>query len=161
MPQDRYAWSVETARALRAGNLKSVNLIEVAEELEELGRSEPRELASRVKQIIEHLLKLRLVSGVKGQQNKRGWQASVIRQQSELRSLLEESPSLKRRLTPEFLGKCYRATAPAIAVEYNVKPPVTCPFPLAEILPEDASSGRSMKTRKTTQQARTHKGRTR
>jgi hypothetical protein len=160
MPQDRYAWSVQTARALRSGNLKSVNLIEVAEELEELGRSEPRELASRVKQIMEHLLKLRLVGGVKAQQNKRGWQASIIRQRSELQSLLEESPSLKRRLTPEFLEKCYRATAPAIGVEYNVKSPVECPFSLADILPENASLNRSRKARKTTQKARTHKGRT-
>jgi hypothetical protein len=72
--QDRHAWAIETARRLRAG--EAVDSAAIAEEIEQLGRSDARELESRVTQILEHLLKLRIVAGPALERNTRGWKAS-------------------------------------------------------------------------------------
>jgi uncharacterized protein DUF29 len=101
---DRYAWAMETARRLRAG--EPVNRVEVAVEIEQMGRCDARELDSRVTQILEHLLKLRLLDATDLEMNSRGWQASIARQRGEIMSLLEESPSLKRRITVQLVEKC-------------------------------------------------------
>ena len=50
-------WAVETAAALRRGQTEAVDLETIAEELEELGRTEQRELRNRLKQLLVHLPK--------------------------------------------------------------------------------------------------------
>jgi Domain of unknown function DUF29 len=129
---DRYAWAIDTARRLRAG--EPVNAVEVAEEIEQMGRSDARELDSRITQILEHLLKLRLVRGALLDHNSRGWQASIARQRGEIQSLLDESPSLKRRITVNLVEKCYRNATGVVAAEYEVEPPDECPFSPDDVL---------------------------
>jgi hypothetical protein len=132
---DRYAWAIETARRLRAG--ETVDRVAVAEEIEQLGRSDARELDSRTTQILEHLLKLRLMRGAILDLNSRGWNASIARQRGEIVSLLDESPSLKRRLTVKLVEKCYRTAAGVVAAEYEVEPPGECPFSPRDVLSAD------------------------
>jgi len=129
---DRYSWAIETARRLRAG--EPVDRVEVAEEIEQMGRSDARELDSRITQILEHLLKLRLLRGAILNHNRRGWHASIARQRIEILSLLEESPSLKRRITVKLVEKCYRNAAAVVAAEYEVETPDECPFSPLDIL---------------------------
>lgn len=126
---------METARRLRAG--EPVDRVAVAEEIEQMGRSDARELDSRITQILEHLLKLRLARGAILDLNSRGWNASIARQRGELMSLLDESPSLKRRLTVKLVEKCYRTAADVVAAEYEVEPPGECPFSPRDILSTD------------------------
>lgn len=62
--RDFYVWTQEQAAALRAaaqseGRSNAVDWERVAEEVEDLGKSEYREAASYVARIIEHLYKLR------------------------------------------------------------------------------------------------------
>lgn len=132
--QDFYLWALETAEALRAGRLKDIDLEHVAEEIEDMGKRNARELESRVTQILEHLLKLRLAKGVILEYNQGVWQASILRQRDELDVLLQESPSLRRRIGPDFIHKCYRRAAARVAAEYKIEPPAECPFEEAEIL---------------------------
>ncbi len=54
---DFYAWTVEQARLLRAGELSAVDAANLAEEIESVGRSDRRELQSRLAALIMHLLK--------------------------------------------------------------------------------------------------------
>lgn len=129
---DRYAWAIDTARRLRAG--EPVNTVEVAEEIEQMGRSDARDLDSRITQMLEHLLKLRLVHGAIFDRNSRGWQASIARQRGEILSLLDESPSLKRRIGAKLIEKCYRNASAVVAAEYDVKAPDECPFSPPDIL---------------------------
>jgi Domain of unknown function DUF29 len=104
--KDRYQWALETAAAIRAGNLADVDLESVAEELELVGRADAHELRSRLEQILEHLLTLRLTEGQVRKYNEASWTSSIERQRSEIRSLLESSPSLERQI-PGFLPKAY------------------------------------------------------
>src|SRR5437667_4006458 len=55
--EDFYAWTVEQARLLRSGEFSSVDVANVAEEIESLGRSDKRDLESRLTVLMMHLLK--------------------------------------------------------------------------------------------------------
>ena len=55
--QDFYAWAMQTAQALREGRLSEADLEHVAEELEDMGRSEKRALTNRLAVLLRHLLK--------------------------------------------------------------------------------------------------------
>ena len=56
-PADFYTWAMETARALRERRSEVVDWDSVAEELEDMGRSEKRELTNRLAVLLTHLLK--------------------------------------------------------------------------------------------------------
>ena len=54
--EDFYLWTQRAAELLRAGRPDQVDLENVAEEIESLGKSDKRELRSRLKVLIMHLL---------------------------------------------------------------------------------------------------------
>jgi Domain of unknown function DUF29 len=137
---DFHEWALDQARRVRAG--EPIDRENVAEELETLGRSLQRELKSCVVQIIEHLLKLRLTTDSHRGANERGWRVSIVKQQQELADLLEESPSLRGMLTPEFLSECYKRGAKNFAMnDFGTATKVALPresmFGWKEILGEE------------------------
>jgi septal ring factor EnvC (AmiA/AmiB activator) len=76
------------------------------EEIETMGRSEKRELESRLTVIAEHLLKLTYWLTEK-EANSQGWRSTIVEQRRQVQRLLKESPSL-RRLIPEIWIDCYQ-----------------------------------------------------
>ena len=98
--QDFYRWTQEQARALRARAEQGANLPvdweSVAEEIESLGRSDRREVTSRLRTIMEHLLKL---EHSPAREPRHGWRRTVTTQRIEVNSLLNESPSLKGQVS--------------------------------------------------------------
>ena len=57
--RDFYTWANEQAALIRAGKFDQADIENIAEELETLGRSEARELKSRYRVLLLHLLKWR------------------------------------------------------------------------------------------------------
>ena len=55
--KDVVAWAMEQAALLRAGQLSALDIEHIAEEIEDVGKSEKRELASRMAVLLSHLLK--------------------------------------------------------------------------------------------------------
>ena len=55
--QDVVSWSIEQARLLRAGRFDLLDIQHIAEEIEDVGKSEQRELANRMAILLAHLLK--------------------------------------------------------------------------------------------------------
>jgi Domain of unknown function DUF29 len=92
--KDFYAWTVHNAQCLREGKLSEVDLAHVAEEIESMGKSDKRELMSRLAILLAHLLKWQF------QPERRGnsWKCTIEEQRFELIDLLEESPCLKYEL---------------------------------------------------------------
>ena len=94
--QDLVLWSEEQARALRAaadaGWNAPIDWENVAEEIESLGKSDRRALASHIAIIIEHLLKLQTSSAL---EPGRGWKDAILRARDEIEQLLADSPSLQ------------------------------------------------------------------
>ncbi|MBF0393862.1 MAG: DUF29 domain-containing protein, partial [Alphaproteobacteria bacterium] len=57
--RDFFAWANEQAALLRAGNLSVADIEHIAEEIESMGRTERREMVSRLTVLLLHLLKWR------------------------------------------------------------------------------------------------------
>jgi hypothetical protein len=131
---DRYQWMRETAEHLRAGELGDIDPVAVADWFDEVSNSDRRELISRLRCIIEHRLKLDYVQGGEWERNRRGWQLTVGEQRSQIDILLEESPTLRNRLTPEVLDKAYHAVACNVADAYGVTLPGECLYSYDELL---------------------------
>ena len=55
--QDFYAWLMENAQLLRQGRLAEIDVNNIVEELESMGRRERRELVNRLALLFAHLLK--------------------------------------------------------------------------------------------------------
>ena len=96
---DFYAWTEAQAAALRAaaqagGNLP-VDWENLAEEIESLGRSDVRELRSRIATIIEHLLKLEFAPAAPPRAD---WADTIDRSRVAFETLIAESPGLRPRV---------------------------------------------------------------
>jgi hypothetical protein len=129
---DFYQWAERNAELLRSGSVVEADLEHIAEEIEDMGKSQVRALESRIAQVLELLLKLRLANGILRDQNERGWRASIIRQQAEIARMLRQSPSLLR-LVPEAIGNAYPIAARTVAVEFGFDTPEQCPFAVPEV----------------------------
>jgi hypothetical protein len=94
---DVVAWANEQAALLRSGKLSAIDALNIAEEIESVGRSERNELESRMAVLLAHLLKWQF------QPERRGhsWEATIKIQRLHLTELLRDSPSLKHSFENE------------------------------------------------------------
>jgi hypothetical protein len=100
--RDFYAWANEQAALLRAGRLSEADIAHIAEEIESMGRTEKRELVSRLAVLLLHFLKWQF------QPERRGtsWTASIKVQRNRLADHLDDNPSLKAIL-PQSIVRAY------------------------------------------------------
>lgn len=94
---DVVAWACEQASLLRSGKLSEIDIERIAEEIEDVGKSEQRELASRMTVLIAHLLKWKYQPACRGT----SWERTIKAQRKEVLYSLKESPSLKTKLEDE------------------------------------------------------------
>ncbi len=95
---DFYAWTIHNAKLLRAGKVAEVDIEHIAEEIECMGKSEKRELMSRLAVLMAHLLKWKF----QPVRRSNSWKLTIKNQRMELKDLLEDSPSLKKELEDKF-----------------------------------------------------------
>ncbi|MEB3337675.1 MAG: DUF29 domain-containing protein [Leptolyngbyaceae bacterium] len=135
---DFYLWVQTTAELLKEGKFEQLDLENLIEEIETMGRNEKRELKSRLTVLIEHLLKLKYWTEEK-EANARGWRSTVVEQREQLLDLLKDSPSLKIVLENIFLD-CYENARKNNIRKYAISPqlfPEQVSFLLEEVLDED------------------------
>ncbi|MGB3208909.1 MAG: DUF29 domain-containing protein [Crinalium sp.] len=136
--QDFCLWIETTAKILRDRNLNELDIDNLIEEIEAMGRSEKRELINRIRVLIEHLLKLTYWLQQK-EENQRGWLETIVEQRRQIQELLTASPSLKR-LLPEVLSECYIKARKDIFVKTDLTTdqiPSEAPFTVEQILDFD------------------------
>jgi len=90
--QDFLRWTEDTAAKLKERDFEHLDLENLIEEIESLGRSEKRELRSRLTVLLEHLLKRMYVDAVN---DYRGWEITILEQRQQIELELVDSPSLK------------------------------------------------------------------
>jgi hypothetical protein len=101
---DVAAWAFEQAALLRSHNWSALDIENIAEEIESVGRSEKRELASRMSVLIAHLLKWQ----IQPDHRTRSWLRTIRHQRQRLVRLLQKMPSLKSCLDDgEWLGDVF------------------------------------------------------
>ncbi len=102
--EDIAAWAFEQAEHLRRRNWSALDIENIAEEIESVGRAEKRELASRMSVLIAHLLKWQ----VQPVHRTRSWLRTIQHQRERLDRLLQKMPSLKPCLKDqEWLGDAF------------------------------------------------------
>ncbi|WP_203427706.1 DUF29 domain-containing protein [Rippkaea orientalis] len=122
--QDFALWIEETVKQLKSGNLSQVDLENLIEEVESLGKRDKRELKRRLITLFEHLLKRHYVPLPECY---RGWELTIKRTHSKLKDLLKESPSLRNLLTDIYLD-CYQEAVENMRIEYDANFPDFSPF---------------------------------
>ena len=130
--QDFYAWTVEQTRLLRAGELSAIDAANIAEEIESLGRSDRRELQSRLIVLTAHLLKWQ----TQPDERSKSWSATIREQRRQIETLLRDSPSL-RPFVAQMLTRAYDDAREDATEETGLPEtefPAECPFALDDIL---------------------------
>ena len=128
--KDFYAWTQEQSQLLKTGQIHQIDLQNIAEEIEDMGRSEKRQLESRLEILIMHLLKWQFQPNLRS----RSWQLTIKEQRLRLEKLLQKNPSLESNLT-EVIEDVYPfATLSAERETGLTLFPETCPYSLTEIL---------------------------
>jgi hypothetical protein len=134
---DVIAWSQEQARLLRAGRYAEMDIEHIAEEIEDVGKSEKRELENRMAILLAHLLKWRQ------QPERRGssWQRTIKEQRKAIVRRIEKTPSLKADLQNADWRESVWSDALIKAAEETgidiARLPESCPWPAEQILSDE------------------------
>jgi hypothetical protein len=89
--EDIAAWATEQARLIRARQFDRLDIEHIADEIDDVGKSEKRELASRMAVLLVHLLKWQFQPDRRGSR----WEVSIRHQREGLALALKVTPSLK------------------------------------------------------------------
>jgi hypothetical protein len=133
--QDFYAWANQQAGLLRAGKFSEADIAHIAEEMESMGKTEKRELVSRLAVLLLHLLKWQYQPGHRGA----SWQATIRIQRRDLRRHLGDNPSLKAKLQ-EAIADAYGNAVIEAGGETGFAEsvfPALCPWPFEQMMAED------------------------
>jgi Domain of unknown function DUF29 len=88
--RDFYLWVEEQVRLLREGRLNELDVANLLEEVEWMGRSEKRAIKSNLIVVLVHLLKYQF----QPDQRSSNWRGSIVEHRRRLRDDLKDSPSL-------------------------------------------------------------------
>jgi len=135
--EDFVAWTQYQAMVLREGKWDKMDLLNLAEEIESLGNSVRRELSSRLRILIVHLLKWhyqpeRRIAG-------HSWENTINTQRNDIDDLLHDSPSLRpqvqERLTQQY-GKARRQALQETRLAESALPE-SCPWTVEQVLDDN------------------------
>ncbi|MBF0230965.1 MAG: DUF29 domain-containing protein [Desulfamplus sp.] len=131
---DIVAWANEQAWLVRNKKFDLLDFEHIAEEIEDVGKSEQRELASRIAVLLCHLLKWRFQPTHQGA----SWQATIKTQRERVKRRLNQTPSLKKCLQDsEWLADAWDDARDIAAKETGIpfeKFPEKCIWAIEEIL---------------------------
>ncbi|MGF1542376.1 MAG: DUF29 domain-containing protein [Pleurocapsa sp.] len=116
--QDLNLWRQEIINAIQNRQLENMDWDNLIEEINDMTASERRALRSYTKRLIEHILKLKYWNGKK-EYNQRSWEKEVVNFREEIKSILEESPSLNNYLEQNYLD-WYAKSVKAMEREFSI-----------------------------------------
>jgi len=132
--KDFCLWSSQQSELIRKGDFGHIDIENIAEEIESLGKSYRRALRSQIKRLILHMLKLRYQPEMQIDSN--SWQRSVNQAREDIREIVKENPSLKNTLDEILYGIYENARQDAhyeTCLDIRVFPK-ECPWTIEEIL---------------------------
>ena len=130
--QDFYTWTQQMAHALRHHDWAALDITNLAEEIEDLGKGERCALKSRLEVLIMHLLKWHH----QPQQRTNSWKSTIIAHRLRIQDLLTDSPSLKpylKDILPQSYSNAKQLAAAETGLPLDTFPP-HCPHTIEQIL---------------------------
>jgi hypothetical protein len=130
--EDFALWSAEQAALIRAEKFDRVDLENVAEEIESLGRSEEHQIDSRMEILLQHLLKWHLQPSKRS----RSWKASIVEQRIRIERIVKSSPSLRNYPATSLHGSFIigRTDAMNETMLPEAAFPEDCPYTIEQVL---------------------------
>jgi Domain of unknown function DUF29 len=130
--EDFYEWILGQAKALRGGDWPALDMLHLAEEVEDLGKSERRAVISHLRVLLTHLLKWQF----QPERRSDSWLHSMGHAQIELQTILHDSPSLRPELST-FVSIAYAQALFLAARETGLSVgafPSNCPWNPEQLL---------------------------
>lgn len=128
-------WIEQTAQLLRERRWHEIDLEHLIEEVEDLGKSERRAIASQLTRLLLHLLKWQY----QPQRRSDSWLDSITDARTQIELAIEDSPSLKNypvEQLEESYQRSRRQAAKQTGIQVSVFPEA-CPYSLELVLNED------------------------
>lgn len=135
--RDLYSWANEQAALLRAGRLAEADVLNIAEEIDDVGNEQYDKLESALRIILVHLLKW----DYQLQRRSRSWCLSVRVQRKHAARVLRKNPGLKP-VVDEAVVEAYDIARIEAAAETMLEEdtfPRDCPYSFDEIMQRDVS----------------------
>jgi hypothetical protein len=129
---DFHAWANEQAALLRAGKLSEADIEHIAEEIESIGKSEKRELISRLTVLLAPMLKWSYQPDPRG----KSWRLTMEEQRDERETHLVDNPRLKSTIEDSVVVAYRRAILGAVRetdMDRSVFPTV-CPWSFEQMM---------------------------
>lgn len=133
--RDFNLWMIAIAEILREGRLGELDVANLLEEIETMGRSEKAALKSNLVVILWHLLKWEY----QPEKRSTSWELSIAEHRRRLRDTFEDSPSLKRYFE-ECFNQCYQDARRQARIETKLEIatfPEVSPFSPEQCLDQD------------------------
>ncbi|MEI6261487.1 MAG: DUF29 domain-containing protein [Deltaproteobacteria bacterium] len=130
--QDFYQWTQEQTELMKAGALSQLDIPNLIEEIESMGRSEKRELRSRLTVLLMHLLKW----DYQTDRRSGSWKSTINTQRMDIDFVLKDNPSLKHNLEI-IIDETYRVARQRAADETGLPEsvfPLSCPYTVEQII---------------------------
>src|SRR5262249_4206936 len=119
--EDFYAWTQEQAARLREGAVHELDLTNLAEEIESLGKSERRALESHLEVLVLHLLKWQYQPG--GRLTGHSWYDTIVEQRRQIARLLRDNHTF-HAAAPDLLLDVYPSARQRAAVQMGDRGPL-------------------------------------
>ena len=129
---DFYAWTLEQSNLLKSGKWQELDIENLVEEIESLGKQQRQELRNCLGILIGHLLKWQY----QPDKCSKNWMATIMEQRDKSSEVLKENPSLKPYL-PEVIASAFVLSLALVVRETPLNYedlPVECPFTIEQIL---------------------------
>jgi hypothetical protein len=132
---DFNSWITQTTQLLRENRWHEVDVAQLIEEIEDLGKSERRGITSQLTRLLLHLLKWQY----QPQRRSDSWLDSITDARTQLELALEDSPSLGNypaEQLEESYQRARRQAAKQTRLEISVFP-TACPYSIELVLADD------------------------
>jgi Domain of unknown function DUF29 len=130
--RDFCLWVEEQARLLREGRLEQLDVVNLIDEIEDLGIHENTAVESNLVVVLKHLLKYQF----QPRRRSRSWLSSIAEHRRRLRVEFQHSPSLRGHTREQF-EQCYQDARLQAAIETGLAPnalPDIPPYTLEQAL---------------------------
>jgi hypothetical protein len=136
---DFYAWTVKQSQSLKDSDFKNLDLINLAEEIESLGKQQRQELENRLAILLGHFLKW----DYQPEKRSKSWKATIREQRRTLQKLIRQNPSLKSYIE-DAIADAYESGLDLVVRETPLDYPDLpkhCPYTQAEIFDVNFPNG--------------------